>query len=114
MSTARQRAICNEYGAEFSPPGSNQLVATAPSVMSGHRATAGVRYRDPLDDRSGWILYAPDLEEDIESFVGMHADHFAEERPDVHQFLALPPGWRFSVSESAARAWFDSDVLDDN
>jgi len=88
--TQEQKEICEMYGATFSPPLPDQLIAISKRVLDGFPLAAGVRYRDASKDKSGWIVYASDSEEDTAEFVGIHIDHIAKTHPAVACHLAYP------------------------
>jgi hypothetical protein len=105
-----QKEICKMYGATFSPPLPDQLIAISKRVLDGFPLAAGVRYRDASTGKSGWIVYSSDSEEETSEFVGIHADHLAKTHPAVARHLALPVGWRFALEPGSERAWFDGEV----
>jgi hypothetical protein len=105
-----QKEICELYGATFSPPLPDQLIAISKRVLDGFPLAAGVRYMDAAKDRSGWIVYSSDSEEDTSEFVGIHTDHLARTHPAIARHLALPVGWRFALEPGSERAWFDGAV----
>jgi hypothetical protein len=41
----------------------------------------------------------------------MHVAHLAEECPEVLEFLALPPGWRYLVAGEHIDVWYDQALL---
>ena len=102
--------ICDTYRTACSPPPPDQLIAISRRVLEGSSAAAGVRYPDSAADKSGWIVFAPDLEEDVSEFVGLHVSHLGETHPQVARYLALPVGWRFALKAGSERAWFDPDA----
>jgi hypothetical protein len=104
-----QEMICDAYGAGCSPPPPDQLIAISRGVLDG-AAPAGVRYPDSATDKSGWIVFAHDLEEDVSEFVGLHVSHLGETHPQIARYLALPVGWRFALEAGSERAWFDPDA----
>jgi hypothetical protein len=105
-----QREICEIYGATFSPPLPGQLIAISKRVLGGFPLAAGVGYMYASKEKSGWIVYASDSEEDTAEFVGIHTDHLAQTHPAVARHLALPVGWRFAVEPGSEQAWFDAEV----
>jgi len=109
-SIQEQKEICDMYGATFSPPLPDQLIAISKRVLDGFPLAAGVRYKDASKDKSGWIVYASDSEEDTSEFVGIHTGHLARTHPAVARHLALPVGWRFALESGSERAWFDDEV----
>jgi hypothetical protein len=110
LGTQEQKALCEMYGAIFSPPLPNQLIAISKRVLDGFPLAAGVRNNDAAKDRSGWIVYSIDSEEDRSEFVGIHTDHLVKSHPAVARHLALPVGWRFALEPGSERAWFDGEV----
>lgn len=108
--TQDQKDTCGLYGAKFSPPKPEQLIAISKRVLDGFPLAAGVRYEDASRDKSGWIIYASDVEEDKSEFIGLHIDHLAQTHPAIARHLALPVGWRFALEPGSERAWFDAEV----
>jgi len=106
-----QEMICDTYGAACSPPPPGQLIAISRRVLDGGSAAAGVRYPDSAAGMSGWIVFAPELEEDMSEFVGLHASHMSETHPQIARYLGLPVGWRFALAPGSELAWFDPDVV---
>jgi hypothetical protein len=105
-----QEMICDTYEAACSPLPPDQLIAISRRVLDGGSAAAGVRYPDSTADNSGWIVFAPELEEDMSEFVGLHASHLGETHPHIARYLGLPVGWRFALAPGSELAWFDPDV----
>ena len=108
MTDSEQQATCEAHDVAFVPPLPDQLVAISPRVLDGRSEGAGVRYGDMTE--SGWIVFAPEVEEDVSDFIGIHASHLRDTHPEIHRYLALPVGWRFAVPSD--EAWFDPEVAE--
>lgn len=103
-----QKRVCREQGADFVPPGPLSLVACSDGVLEGRVPVGGARYRYS-DEMSGWFL-STDLYDGTNSTVRLHhAYHVTARRPELAQYIALPPGYRFDHREEP-RVWFDATL----
>jgi hypothetical protein len=87
-----QQAICRRHQAPFTPPRPDQLAAISSGVLEGGRVDA-VRYRAP-PHMSGWYVWTPEWNNDVQSMRVEHLHHLTARRPDLAGYLALPPGFR--------------------
>lgn len=68
---------------------------------------------NPDDGTTGWFIWAGQtFSQDPNFFVALHAEHLEECAPLVLPYLALPPGWRFLVTEEYEDIWEDLTLLD--
>jgi hypothetical protein len=102
-----QHRICEKFGGEFMPPRPDKLVVISDGVMEGD-AVQGVRYPSP-DHMSGWWITTDRYDGNIRSLKREHLYHVTAARPDLAQYVALPYGFRFDLSQGQD-VWFDPKV----
>jgi hypothetical protein len=103
-----QNRVCAAVGAEFDPPLYDRMAIVSDGVLDGDPAE-GVRYPSP-DHMSGWWLTTDRFNGDPGTLGGEHVHRVCSARPDLGDYLALPPGWRFDTRSGSA--WFDQVVAD--
>ena len=107
----RQRQMCRTYGADFCPPQPGSKLGVARDVVTDLQPLNGLRHR-PVGDTCGWYLWrGTDLSQADDYFEPIHVEHVADECPEVLEFLALPPGWRFLIAEGQVDVWYDPSLL---
>lgn len=109
--SGNQKACCEHYNAEFTPPEQNQLVAISEGVLEGSHEIEGVRYPSP-DHMSGWWLTTDLYNGDVNSLKTVHFSHVAEARPEIAQYMALPFGYRFVLGGQNEHVWFDREAAE--
>jgi hypothetical protein len=86
------------------------MVAVSEGVFEG-RDVEAMRYPAP-EHMSGWWTTTDLYDGNVESIRTEHAYHLVEHRPELVQYLALPPGfWLRTGSESGV---FDAELLEDD
>jgi hypothetical protein len=100
-----QNAICQKYRAMFLPPRADRNVAISDGVYEGD-VVEGVRYPSP-EHMSGWWITTDRYNGDVKTLKVVHLYHVTAARPEIAQYLALPPGWYF---RSSGDVWFDQEV----
>lgn len=103
-----QNRVCDQHGAEFSPPRPDQLVVVSDGVFEGDDAE-GVRYPSP-SHMSGWWITTNRYDGNVKSLRREHLYHLTSVRDDLVQYLSLPFGYRFRA-EPSAEVWFDQNAL---
>lgn len=103
-----QQALCAAYGADFSPPRPDQLVAINEGVYEGEPVD-GVRYPAP-PHMSGWYICTDRYDGDITQLMLEHCYHLTVARPDLARYLALPPGFCFDLIGEEPAVWFDEEA----
>lgn len=103
-----QHALCNHFGAEFTPPALDQLAAISDGVYDG-KPVEGVRYHTTEPTMSGWFLMTDQYNGDYRTLQVEHLYHVTAERPDLTTLIALPPGFRFATA-NGLEVWFDKQV----
>lgn len=112
MLSDRQRQLCERLGVVPLETLADQKVGVSQGVLDGAEPLHGLRHK-PTVGTAGWFLWTGgEPSSDPEFFRPMHASHLAEVRPEVLQYLALPPGWRFLVAAGYEDVWFDAQLLD--
>lgn len=103
-----QKRVCREQGASFEPPNPLSLIACSDGLREGRSPIGGTRYRHS-GKMSGWFL-STDLYDGTNNTVKLHhAYHVTAARPELVNYLALPPGYRFDHGESP-KIWFDATL----
>ena len=106
-----QARVCDEQGAAFCPPKGDSMVVVSDGVWEG-RDLEAMRYPAP-EHMSGWWLITDLYDGNVESVRTEHAYHLVEKRPELVQYLALPPGfWLRTGADSGI--WFDEKLLEDD
>lgn len=110
--THEQNAVCRKYGVEPVEAPLDMKAGVAENVRSAIVPINGLRH-PPQADTTGWYIWAgEDLSSDPDFFLPLHVRHVAEWRSEVLKYLALPPGWRFLVTEHYEDVWYDSTLLE--
>ena len=89
-----QTSRCQQAKAAFDPPAWDDLMAVVPGLLESGEPIEGARYSRSAAC-SGWWLYYRDRENDFDAVINQHAYHITHVRPDLVDFLALPPGYYF-------------------
>jgi hypothetical protein len=101
-----QHRICKSASATFSPPRPDKKIAISIGVLDGDDVE-GVRYPSP-EHMSGWWFTTPRYNGDVDSLQVVPLFTVTAARPDLSQYIALPPGYRFSTS--GRKIWHDAQV----
>lgn len=100
-----QQRICREQSAAFDPPLPLSGIACSDGVLENRLPVDGARYRYS-GKMSGWFL-STELDDGTSKTAKVHhAYHVTAARPDLAEYLALPPGYRFDL-RAGGRIWFD-------
>lgn len=112
MLRDRQLALCAQHGAEPLFPTHDQVCGWSPTASAGAVPLHGLRH-PPSGGTCGWYLWGGEhLSEAADFFQPLHVAHLATRCPEVLQFLALPPGWRFLLAPDQLEVWFDPSLLE--
>jgi hypothetical protein len=103
-----QHEMCARFKTTFQPPRPDRLVVISDGVLEGDTDIQGVRYPSP-EHMSGWWLTTNRYNGDVKSLRKTHAYHVTAARPDLAPLVALPPGFRFDLSQYQD-VWFDEKV----
>jgi hypothetical protein len=107
--TEAQQQVCQRFGVEPYPAPSDLKVGVSRSVREGEIPLHGLRH-PPEGDTTGWYIWAGPFSDDPDFFVPLHVEHLAEWRPEVLDYLALPPGWRFLLAPDYEDVWEDESL----
>lgn len=103
-----QHEVCERYGAAYSPPRPDRLVALSDGVLEGD-PVQGVRYPSP-EHMSGWWVTTDRYDGNVSSLRNEHLYHLTARRPELSRYIALPEGFRFDLAHGED-VWFDEKVL---
>ena len=107
-----QLEVCRRFGVQPWAPGPDEKLGIARNIHSDIWPLQGMRYL-PEGAHCGWLLWRGVLPEDDDDFFQpMHAVHMPEWVPGVVPYLALLPGWNFSIAPGYEDVWFDDALLD--
>ena len=108
MSTVpSQIEICSAQGVEPSPSHPSDKLGIALSTL-GQQPINGLRH-EPEGGTCGWYIWCgEDLSQDPEFFQPLHVSHISKYLPQIENYLALPPGYRFLIAGSQEDIWHDS------
>lgn len=105
---ADQQLECKAHQVAPLFPNFGQYLMISDGVYEGLPVN-GVRYMSP-SHMTGWWLTTDEYNDDVKSLKNVHFFHVAFTRPDILKYLALPPGFRFYISQGESGAWFDEQV----
>jgi hypothetical protein len=109
MSEAQQ-AICARHKARFTPPAQGESLGAALPLTLG--APVHGQRHPPEPGTSGWYVWtgAGDLADG--EFRDVPVETAGEIDPRLVKYLALPPGWRFTLGADREEAWFDPSLFE--
>jgi hypothetical protein len=107
--TARQRELCQRFGAPFVEAPLALKLGLARNVGT-EWPVHGLRH-PPQGDTSGWYIWTGDLSSDADFFKPIHVSHLVERVPIILPFLGLAPGWRFLIAPDHEDVWEDESLL---
>lgn len=105
-----QRLLCDRVGCVPNFVVARDKLGVAPSLFGSELPVVGVRYL-PTKDTCGWYIWAGDYSEDPDFFQSQHAEHVFAVRPEVVDYLGLPPGWGFIIAPGYEDVWQDDTLL---
>jgi hypothetical protein len=94
----QQKVLCKDEQTEFTPPLFTQKLAISKGVLEGMKVQ-GIRYDEP-NQMSGWYLTTPEYDGIITSMSVIDLQELVIKRKDLLQFLALPSGYMFEITEN--------------
>ena len=72
----------------------------------------GLRHRDEKGTNGWYIWCGEDMSDSDDFFSPLHIEHISEYLPEVLDYLALPPGYRFLIDGNGYEdVWFDEKLL---
>lgn len=108
--TEAQQALCARHKARFTPPGEGDSLGVALPLRLG-APVHGQRY-PPEPGASGWYVWTGDGDLADGEFRDVPVRQAAEIDPRLPRFLALPPGWRFTLTADREDVWFDPTLFE--
>lgn len=106
-----QKLLCQRFDVAPSYVGTTDRLGISRDVLSGGWPLNGLRH-PPGAHSCGWYIWSGKvLSQDPDFFVPVHATHLFESRPEVSQYLGLPPGWRFLIAPNYEDVWRDDSLL---
>jgi hypothetical protein len=106
----RQRTICRENSADFSPPSPASRVGIALQTLGLHPLN-GLRIPEH-GSVCGWYIWGGEAtSEDSDFYQPMCVEHLADRCPLALPYLALPAGWRFLTDGEYVDVWYDVELL---
>lgn len=106
-----QEELCRRFGAMPELPVAETKLGISENVKSGSLTINGLRH-PPTESTCGWYIWAgEEISEDPEFFLPLHVSHIEDWCPEVLQYLALPPGWRFQIAPGYEDVWYDESLL---
>jgi hypothetical protein len=106
-----QKAVCERFGAEFAPPLAGTTVGISRDFSRSVYPLNGLRH-PPHANTCGWYIWSGEqFSQADDFFVPVHVEHLKDDCPDLLNYLALPPGWRFLLAPGYEDAWFDPGLL---
>lgn len=105
-----QKEICKKFGAEFIASLDNENLYLAIQTI-GQYPINGLRKKS-LHGTCGWFIWCGEgMSQGGDFFKPLYVKQVNEHLPDIEQYLALPPGYRFLISEDYEDIWYDSLLL---
>jgi hypothetical protein len=106
-----QQQVCSQWQVEYTPFDLSLRLGIASNFSSIELPLNGLRHL-PEGDTCGWYLFSgEDFSGADDAFNSMHAYYLEQQCPALLKFLALPPGWRFLITEEYEDVWFDPNLL---
>lgn len=112
MMQSRQQLICKKYHADFFEINPNLKIGVSANIKSKNiYPIHGLRH-NPTSSTTGWYIWVGEYSLEDDFFLPLHAYHLEIWRPDIFQYLALPPGYRFLIGENGYEdIWFDEHLI---
>ena len=106
----RQRDYCESQNVQYLPAYKDSNASLA---LSTQRLLPinGLRH-PPEGGHNGWFLWCgEELSADPNFFSNIHTHHLTVLRPEVLEFLGLPPGYRVLLAIDYVDVWYDPSLL---
>jgi len=105
-----QNDICKKFEAIPCPIKEGEKLGLAIDTI-GQLPINGLRHISE-NGTCGWYIWCGEnLSENSDFFKPLHASHIQEYLPEVEQYLALPPGYRFLIAGEYEDVWHDSSLI---
>lgn len=107
----KQRMVCQKHSVHIDVPKPGSKLGISLKSKKAGLPLNGLRH-SPEKGTNGWyIWWGDELGSANDFFDSMHVEHLGEECPEVMEYLALPPGWRFLIQGDYADVWYDSNLI---
>ena len=108
---ASQKQLCEKFKADFIPCDQLDKLGLAIQTL-GELPINGLRH-NAENGTCGWYIWCgEEVRQDPDFFKPLHVSHLKEYLPEVERYLALPPGYRFLISDDFEDVWYDSSLTD--
>lgn len=106
-----QQAVCARFGTPYFGCDLSLKVGISRNVKEGMLPLNGMRIM-PVLDTCGWYIWAgKEYSNSADFFVPLHGAHLSEWAPLIVPYLALPPGWRFLITDDYEDVWKDPEIV---
>lgn len=106
-----QRETCKAANSKYTATGLNDSVIVSPGVLTGEAIREAVRY--PFTSpRSGWWMMGADYDGNPDGMRFVHVGDLLLNRPEVHSYLALEPGFCFTLCDKP-KVWFEKNIANE-
>lgn len=109
-SRREQVALCTRLGTAPQFVAGTDRLGASRSLLSEVWPVQGVRC-PPSGDTCGWFLWAGDFSPDPGFFEPLNVLQALDARPQLAQYLGLPPGWGFIIADGYEDVWQDASLL---
>lgn len=114
MNHRSEQTVCQWKDVLPEPPAAGSIIGLAiPSLATGKGILHGLRH-PPAGNTNGWYIWSGNYSEDPDFFQPVcleHLQHYISR--DIHEYLELPPGYRFLTDGlNDEDVWYDSKLLD--
>ncbi len=107
---ASQKEVCDKFGANFFPSKEGEKIGIAIETI-GQLPINGLRH-NPENGTCGWYIWCgEEMSQDPDFFKPLHVSHIKEYLPEIEQYLALPPGYRFLIAGEHEDVWNDLSLI---
>jgi hypothetical protein len=106
---ASQKEVCEKFKADFIPCSEAEKFGLAIETL-GKFPVNGLRHKSE-NGTCGWYIWCgEELSQETDFFKPLHVSHIKEYLPEIEQYLALPPGYRFLIADGYEDVWHDSSL----
>lgn len=107
-----QRNLCKKNNTSYCPALEGTKLGVTLNIRENIIPINGLRH-PPEENTNGWYIWCGEyFSDDPNFFKPVHIEHIIKWCPQIQKFLALPPGWRFLITDNYEDVWFDESLLD--
>ncbi|WP_211826681.1 immunity protein Imm33 domain-containing protein [Kistimonas asteriae] len=104
-----QKEICKKFETMPFPCNGKDKLGIAIDTI-GKLPINGLRHM-PEKGTSGWYIWCgEELSDSPDFFNPIHVEHIEKYLPNVNQYLLLPPGYRFLITNKYEDVWYDPQL----